>query len=170
MWSYKATWSKVMWLYVLKQCNKNIQITFASLSKNNTRKEENKKEKLVITKLFELHANTISWRSLQIIRLNSILYWNTQKIKSLFNKKDKVFHYSCVIYIEICSYEVNYIGETVLNVWLQWSEHKNGTDKNSEWVKQLNENDNHEFEWSVLFLAPRFLFYKKFSKPISLRN
>ena len=38
---------------------------------------------------------------------------------------------------------------------LRWNEHENGTDKNSECAKHLNENDNHEFKWSILSLAPK---------------
>ena len=33
------------------------------------------------------------------------------------------------------------------------NEYENGSDKNSECVKHLNENDNHEFKWSILSLA-----------------
>ena len=35
------------------------------------------------------------------------------------------------------------------NPSLQWNEHKHGTDKNSECAKHLNENDNHQFKWSL---------------------
>ena len=44
------------------------------------------------------------------LKFNTV--WNTQKIKSLFNYKDKVSHYSCIIYRGICSYRADYIGET----------------------------------------------------------
>ena len=44
------------------------------------------------------------------------------------------------------------------NAGLRWNEHENGTDKNSECAKHLNENDNHECKWSVLSLAPKFSF------------
>ena len=63
------------------------------------------------------------------------IVWNTQKIKSLFNYKDKVSHYSSIIYWEICSWGAHYIGETVRNARLQWNEHENGTDENSECAK-----------------------------------
>ena len=58
--------------------------------------------------------------------------WNTRKIKSLFNNKDKVIHYNCMIYRGICSCEADYIGETVRNAQLRWNEHENRTDKNPE--------------------------------------
>ena len=86
---------------------------------------------------------------------------NTQKIKSLFHNKDKVSHYSYVIYRGICSCAADYTGETVRNAHLHWSEHENGTDKNPECAKHLNENDNHEFKWSILFLAPKIPFKRK---------
>ena len=44
---------------------------------------------------------------------------------------------------------------------LRWNEHENGTDKNSECAKHLNENDNHEFKWSILSLAPKVSFKRK---------
>ena len=85
----------------------------------------------------------------------------TRKIKSLFDSKDKVSHYSCVIYREICSCGADYIGEAVRNTPLGWNEHENGTDKNSECAKHLNENDNHEFKWSILSVAPKISFKRK---------
>ena len=87
------------------------------------------------------------------VKFNTV--WNTRKIKSLFNYKDKVSHYSCIIYRGICSCGADYIGETVRNARLRWNEHENGTDKNSECAKHLNENYNHEFKWSILSLAPK---------------
>ena len=62
---------------------------------------------------------------------------NTWKIKHLFNYKEKVSHYSSMIYRGICSYGTDYIRETVPNARLRWNEHENGTDKNSECVKHL---------------------------------
>ena len=85
------------------------------------------------------------------IRFNIV--WNTQKIKSLFNYREKVSHYSCIIYREICLCGADFIGETVRNARLRWNEQENGTDKNSKCAKHLNENDNHEFKWSILSLA-----------------
>ena len=87
-------------------------------------------------------------------RVKFNIVWNTRKIKSLFNYKDKVSHYSCIIYRGICSCGADYIGETVRNARLPWNEHENGTDENSKCAKHLNENDNHELKWSILSLAP----------------
>ena len=36
-------------------------------------------------------------------KVKVIIMWNTQKINSLFNNKDKVKHHSCMIYRGICS-------------------------------------------------------------------
>ena len=47
------------------------------------------------------------------------------------------------------------------NARLRWNEHENGTDKNSERAKHLNENDNHEFKWSILSLTPKVSFKRK---------
>ena len=43
------------------------------------------------------------------------IVWNSRKIKSLFNNKDKITHCSCVIYRGICSCGADYIRETVGN-------------------------------------------------------
>ena len=88
-------------------------------------------------------------------RVKFNIVWNTQKIKSLFNYKDKVSHYSCIIYTGICSCRPDYIRETVRNARLRWNE------KNSECAKHLNENDNHDFKWSILSLAPKVSFKRK---------
>ena len=65
------------------------------------------------------------------------MYGTLEKL-SLFNHKDKVNPYSCIIYRGICSCGADYIGETVHNALLRWNEHENGTDKNSECAKHLN--------------------------------
>ena len=78
-------------------------------------------------------------------RVHFNIVWNTRKIKSLFNYKDKVSHYSCIIYRGICLCGAHYKEETVSNARLLWNEHENGTDKNSEYANHLNENDDHEF-------------------------
>ena len=59
------------------------------------------------------------------------------------------------------SCRADYIGQTVHNALLRWNEHENGTDKNSECAKHLNENDNHEFKWSILSLVPKVSFKRK---------
>ena len=45
-------------------------------------------------------------------RVNFNLVWNTRKIKSLFNDKNKVSHYCSIIYRRICSCGADYTGET----------------------------------------------------------
>ena len=47
------------------------------------------------------------------------------------------------------------------NAQLRWNEHENGTGKNSECAKHLNENENYEFEWPILSLAPKVSFKRK---------
>ena len=64
------------------------------------------------------------------VKFNTV--WNTRKMKSLFNYKDKKCHYICVIYRGICLCGADYIGETVLNARLLWNKNGNGIDKNSE--------------------------------------
>ena len=83
------------------------------------------------------------------------IIWNTRKIQSLFNNKDKVQHLSCVIYKGVCSCGADYIGETIRNVEIRWNEHESGIDKNSECFKHFQEHLSHGFQWSVLSIAPR---------------
>ena len=93
------------------------------------------------------------------VRFNII--WNTHKIQSLFNNKDKVQHLSCVIYKGVYSCGADYIGETICNVKIRWNEHGSGIDKNSECFKYLQEHLSHGFQWLVLSIAPRNTFKQK---------
>ena len=90
------------------------------------------------------------------VRFNII--WNTHKIQSLFNNKDKVQHLSCVIYKGVYSCGADYIGETICNVKIRWNEHESGIDKNSECFQHLQEHLSHGFQWSVLSIAPQKYF------------
>ena len=88
-------------------------------------------------------------------------------LQSLFNNKDKVKHHSCVIYLGICSCGADYIGETLRSSEIRWSEHMTEKDKNSDSVKHLNDNFEHELQWFVfLFLET---YYIKTFQP-SLNN
>ena len=79
--------------------------------------------------------------------------WNTRKVQSLFPLKDKVNHYSCVIYRVEFFCDQKYIGETVRNAKMRWNEHK---DKNSrsEPAKYLKKNPIHKFTWTIISKAP----------------
>ena len=79
--------------------------------------------------------------------------WNTRKVQSLFPLKDKVDHYSCVIYRGDCSCDQNYIGETDRNAKIRWNEHKYKSSK-SEPAKHLKENLTHKFTWTIISKAP----------------
>ena len=70
----------------------------------------------------------------------------------------------------MCSCGRQIIRRNSQNAQLWWSQHESGTDKNSECAKNLNENDSHEFKWSILSLAPKFLVKRKILKLISLRH
>ena len=71
-------------------------------------------------------------------KVKLVIVWNTRKIQSLFNYKDKLHHQSC-------SCGAGYIGETIRNTEISWKEHSTGRDKNSDCVKHLNNNFNHKF-------------------------
>ena len=89
------------------------------------------------------------------------IIWNTRKIQSLFNNKDKVKHLSCVIYKGVCSCGTDCIGETIRNIKIRWNEHESGIDRNSECFKHLQEHLSHGFQWSVLSIAPKNSFKQK---------
>jgi len=75
--------------------------------------------------------------------------WATRKVKSLFKVKDKNIHPSCVIYKGVCTCKESYIGESLRNVEVRWSEHDNPSN-NSEPARHIAINAGHSFTWSVL--------------------
>ena len=83
--------------------------------------------------------------------------WNTKKVQSLFLIKDKIDHYSCVIWRGDCSYDQNYNGETVRNAKIQWNEHEDKNSK-SEPSKHLKENPTQRFTWNIISKAPEYFW------------
>ena len=81
-------------------------------------------------------------------------------MESLFPLKDKVDHYSCVIYRGDCSCNQNYIGETVRSAKVRWNEHEDMKSSKSEPAKHLKENPTHKFTWAIISKAP-----ESFRKP-----
>ena len=71
------------------------------------------------------------------VRFNII--WNTRKIQSLFNNKDKLQRLSCLLYKGVCPCGADYIREIIRNLIIKWNEHENRLDKNSECFKYLQE-------------------------------
>ena len=80
------------------------------------------------------------------------VFWNTRKAQSLFPLKNKVNHYSCVIYRGDCSCDQNYTGETVHNAEIRRNEYEDKNSK-SEPVKHLKENPTHKFRWTIISKA-----------------
>ena len=50
-----------------------------------------------------------------------------------------------VSYIAVCSCGADFTGEEIRNCKIRWNEHITGKDKNSNFVKHLNHNFDHEF-------------------------
>ena len=94
---------------------------------------------LMKEKPIQLGSHTLLWtRNLvKYLRERSkvIILWNTWKIQSLCNNKDKVKNHSCVIYCGIYSCDADYIGETIRNSEIRWTEHMTEKDKTSYCVK-----------------------------------
>ena len=101
------------------------------------------------------------------VRFNII--WNTHKIQSLFNNKDKKQHLSCIIYRGICSWHADYFGEIIRNVNIRWNEHECVIGKNSERFKHLQEHLSHDFQWSALSIAPWKTLNQKILKAYFIR-
>ena len=89
-----------------------------------------------------------------------IIIWDTRKIRSLFQLKDKVTHKSCVIYEGICSCGDKYVGETKRIAKVRFDEHDNPL-KNSEPSKHLKKYHNHTFQWRIITSAPKALLKRK---------
>ena len=81
--------------------------------------------------------------------------WQTRKVKSLFQLKDKNPYPSRLIYKGTCSCGEEYIGETKRNALDRWSEHENSEKGTSEPAKHLRRNIGHKFNWTILSNAPK---------------
>ena len=77
-------------------------------------------------------------------KVKVIIIWNTQKIQSLFSNKDKVKHHSCVRWNERNITEPNITRKN----------------KNSDYVKHLNDHFDHEFRWVFLSRASKLQLFK----------
>ena len=82
------------------------------------------------------------------------IIWTTKKIRSLFPLKDKNQHRSSVIYEGTCTCGEKYIGETIRNTDIRWTEHNTPSAK-SEPAKHLQNNTTHKFAWKIISSAPR---------------
>ena len=67
---------------------------------------------------------------------------NTRKIRSLFQIKDNVKHYSGVIFKGNCSCGENYVGESARNVVLRWAERED-PNRQSEPATHLKHFPDH---------------------------
>ena len=86
--------------------------------------------------------------------------WLTKKVKTMFKVKDKSLHQVCKIYKGVCSCGESYIGETIRNVEVRWDEHSNPMNKSNP-SKDIKDNLDHVFNWSVLANAPKNMFQRK---------
>ena len=99
------------------------QIVFMKLSVILKKKQETiipewlfEERKIFTVRLLYSSANEkFSKLFVRRIRYKLVMIWNTRKIQSLFNYKDKIQHHSCVIYRGVCSCGADYIGETIRN-------------------------------------------------------
>ena len=87
-------------------------------------------------------------------KYNIVIKWNTRKVKSLFPLKDRNPHPSNVIYRGDCICGESYVGETVRNAEVRWSEHGDPK-KKSEPSAHIDKNIEHEFTWRILARAPK---------------
>ena len=80
------------------------------------------------------------------------IVWSTRNIRSVFQIKNNVKHYSSVVYEGACLCGENKRNKSVRNVVLRWAEHED-PNKQSEPAKHLKYFPDHQFEWKVLIRA-----------------
>ena len=97
------------------------------------------------------------------------IVWITRNIRSLLQVKDKVKHYSCVIYEGNCSCGENYVCESVRNIVLRWAEHED-PNKQSEPAEHLKYFPDYQFEWKVLTRAPEYTRKRKSLEEFLIRS
>ena len=86
-------------------------------------------------------------------KFNVTIKWKTKKVRNLFNLKDRNPYPACTIYKGTCTCGLTYIGETIRNAAVRWSEHNNPL-KDSEPAKHISNYPDHAFNWKVLMNAP----------------
>ena len=94
-------------------------------------------------------------------KVKLVIIRNTRKIQSLFNYKDNLQHHSCGIYRGVCLCGTDCIGQTIRNLEIRWKEHSTERNKNSDCVRHLSDNYNHEFRWFVLSCASKYCLKSK---------
>ena len=76
-----------------------------------------------------------------------------QKITTLFQLKDPIFHKANVVYKGTCTCKEFYIGEAKHNSEFRWNEHCS-LKKSSEVGDHLLANPNHNITWQIIAKAP----------------
>ena len=97
------------------------------------------------------------------------IVWNTRDIRSLFQIKGNVKHYSYTIYEGNYSCDKNYVAESVRNVVLRWVEHED-PNKQSEPAKHSKYFPDHQFNWKVLTRALEYTRKKKSLKLLLIKS
>ena len=90
-----------------------------------------------LVKRLEIHHNSSQSHEriiLLYLQIINVIVWNIRNIRSLFQIKGNVKHYSCFVCQGNCSCVENYVGKSVRNVVFRWAEHE---DPNKQ-SKQLN--------------------------------
>ena len=96
--------------------------------------------------------------------------WKTKKVRQLFSLKESNPYPACRIYEGQCNQcNVNYIGETVRNTQVRWSEHED-PDYNSEPARHIKANPGHSFTWRILCIAPTNEAKRKFLEASFIAN
>ena len=61
-----------------------------------------------------------------------------------------------MLYILVFAHVVQIIGEMLRSSEIRWNEHMTEKDKNSDSVKHLNDNFDHELQWFVFLLLEAY--------------
>ena len=93
--------------------------------------------------------------------INVLIKWLTKKVKTLFKINDKSLLQACKIDESVYPCGESYIGETIWNVSVSSNEHNSPANKSNP-SKQVKDNLDHAFNWSVLANARKDMFQQEF--------
>ena len=99
------------------------------------------------------------------------IIWQSKKIKTFFQLKDKVLHKANVIYrgTSINNPEVTYIGESKLNAELRWKQHENPSHDSAP-SKYLMTNTEDSFHWETLVTSVVCMNKRKILEALYIRK
>ena len=99
------------------------------------------------------------------------IIWQSRKIKTLFQVKDKIRHKANVIYkgTSNTNPEISYIGETKLVAQVRWKQHEN-PNHDSAPSKYLTQHIEDSFTWEILSSSSVSGYKRKIHEALFIRK